>query len=138
MFLSSIPLKWRELPIEPSQLSRYISQFPTSWYHHVLGTLDWSSIGESAKGSSLVQEVSQDDTLTNCYSQLVMACYLAFVSAGEDYHKILRIQGFLLCFVSPNEILGSVVFLFIFFAWNLPPPLPSFFFFLLCNTSIIT
>ncbi|RUS91438.1 hypothetical protein EGW08_000762 [Elysia chlorotica] len=76
----SLPVKWRELPIEPSQLSRYMGQFPTAWYQHVLRTLDWSSLGES-----VVDQVSQDDTLTNCYSQLVMACYLAFVSPG--YHS---------------------------------------------------
>lgn len=81
----SIPHKWRELPIEPSQLSRYISRFPTAWYQHVLATLDWSSAAKAASGRNVIEEITQDDTLTNCYSQLVMACFLAFDSSG--YHS---------------------------------------------------
>ncbi|KAH9499638.1 Pecanex-like protein 4 [Bulinus truncatus] len=77
----SVPVKWRELPIEPSQLSRYISLFPTSWYKHVLNTLDWSTTEQP--GQKVASEVATDDALTNCYSQLVMACYSAFDTPGR-------------------------------------------------------
>ncbi|CAG5127048.1 unnamed protein product [Candidula unifasciata] len=72
----SVPVKWRELPIEPSQLSCYISKFPTSWYKHTLHSLDWSTTG--LPGDEVASEVATDDALTNCYSQLVMACCSAF------------------------------------------------------------
>ncbi|KAK0050290.1 pecanex-like protein 4 isoform X2 [Biomphalaria pfeifferi] len=77
----SVPVKWRELPIEPSQLARYIASFPTSWYKHVLNTLDWSVTEQS--GQKVASEVASDDALTNCYSQLVMACYSAFDTPGR-------------------------------------------------------
>ncbi|XP_059178435.1 pecanex-like protein 4 isoform X2 [Physella acuta] len=77
----SVPFKWRELPIEPSQLARYIPQFPTSWYKHTLSTLDWSVTEHP--GQKVAAEVGSDDALTNCYSQLVMACYSAFDTPGR-------------------------------------------------------
>ncbi|XP_012939720.1 pecanex-like protein 4 [Aplysia californica] len=77
----SVPSKWRELPIEPSQLSRYMSQFPVSWYKHTLTTLDWSLTGQP--GATVALEVGADEALTNCYSQLVMACYSAFDTPGR-------------------------------------------------------
>lgn len=72
----SLPQKWRELPLEPSQVSRYMGKFPREWFKHVLGTLDWSGV----KGpiNQVKEEVANDDVLTNCYSQLVMACYSIF------------------------------------------------------------
>ncbi|KAK6181580.1 hypothetical protein SNE40_009406 [Patella caerulea] len=72
----SLPIKWRELPIEYSQLSRHISQFPTDWYKHVLSQLDWSVI--SCPAEKVALEVAADDALTNCYSQLIMACFSGF------------------------------------------------------------
>ncbi|ESP02796.1 hypothetical protein LOTGIDRAFT_110843 [Lottia gigantea] len=77
----SLPVKWRELPIEYSQLSRHISQFPTEWYKYVLSTLDWSGI--SCPSEKVALEVAADDALTNCYSQLIMACYSGFDLQGR-------------------------------------------------------
>ena len=77
----SLPQRWRELPLEYSQLSRFLSQFPRDWYKHVLGTLDWSGTGQS--NGTVVPEVTNDDTLMNCYCQLVMACYSIFDSNGK-------------------------------------------------------
>ncbi|CAL1530389.1 unnamed protein product [Lymnaea stagnalis] len=77
----SVPVKWRELPIEPSQLARYTSQFPTAWYKHTLCTLDWSVTEQP--GQKVADDVGTDDALTNCYTQLVMACYSAFDTPGR-------------------------------------------------------
>nr|KAG5714579.1 hypothetical protein BaRGS_007025 [Batillaria attramentaria] len=41
----SLPSKWRELPIEHSQLARHMASFPVDWYRHVLAQLDWSATG---------------------------------------------------------------------------------------------
>ena len=76
----SLPLKWRQLPIEYSQLSRHIDQFPVDWYRHVLGMLDWSATG--LPGEKVAIDVGADDALTNCYSQLIMACFSAFDVQG--------------------------------------------------------
>jgi hypothetical protein len=76
----SVPQRWRELPIDYSQLSKLLGQFPKDWYKHVLGLLDWSGCGQST--SHIVTEVSLDDALTNCYAQLIMACYSIFDSQG--------------------------------------------------------
>ncbi|KAK7104932.1 pecanex-like protein 4 [Littorina saxatilis] len=72
----SLPAKWRELPIEHSQLSRHMAAFPADWYRHVLSLLDWSATG--LPGEKVAIDVGADDALTNCYSQLIMACYSAF------------------------------------------------------------
>ncbi|XP_060062887.1 pecanex-like protein 4 [Ylistrum balloti] len=75
-FHISVPARWRELPVEYSQLSRYLDQFPREWYRFVLGTLDWSVTGQPREKVAI--DVGQDDTLMNCYAQLVMACYSIF------------------------------------------------------------
>ncbi|KAL5007939.1 hypothetical protein ScPMuIL_013520 [Solemya velum] len=72
----SVPRKWRELPIEYSQFSKYLDIFPHDWYQHVLSLLDWSETGQS--DDQVISEVLMDDTLTNCYAQLTMACYSIF------------------------------------------------------------
>ena len=72
----SLPQKWRELPLEPSQVSRYMGKFPKDWFRYVLGTLDWS--GVKGPVSQVKEQVANDDVLVNCYSQLVMACYSIF------------------------------------------------------------
>ncbi|XP_076098379.1 pecanex-like protein 4 [Mytilus galloprovincialis] len=77
----SLPSRWRELPLEYSQLSRYLSKFPRDWYKHVLGTLDWSNTGLSTQ--QVLGEVTGDEALLNCYSQLIMACYSIFESNGS-------------------------------------------------------
>ncbi|XP_041352688.1 pecanex-like protein 4 [Gigantopelta aegis] len=77
----SLPLKWRQLPIEYSQLSRHIDQFPVDWYRHVLSVLDWSVTG--LPGEKVAIDVGADDALTNCYSQLIMACFSAFDVQGK-------------------------------------------------------
>lgn len=80
-FHISVPPRWRELPVEYSQLSRYVDQFPREWYRFVLGTLDWSVTGQSEE--KVARDVGQDDTLMNCYAQLVMACYSIFDAQGR-------------------------------------------------------
>ncbi|XP_046577291.1 pecanex-like protein 4 [Haliotis rubra] len=77
----SLPVKWRELPIEYSQLSRHIGQFPVTWYRSVLSLLDWSATG--LPGEKVAIDVGADDALTNCYSQLIMACFSAFDSQNK-------------------------------------------------------
>lgn len=72
----SLPGKWRELPVEHSQLANHMSLFPVQWYRHVLTLLDWSATG--IPGEKVAIDVGADDALTNCYSQLIMACYSAF------------------------------------------------------------
>ncbi|XP_076463773.1 pecanex-like protein 4 [Babylonia areolata] len=72
----SLPSKWRELPIEHSQLARHMAAFPVDWYRHVLSLLDWRATG--LPGEKVAIDVGADDALTNCYSQLIMACYSAF------------------------------------------------------------
>lgn len=79
----SLPKKWRELPVEMSQLSRFLSEFPNDWYRHVLGTIDWKAFGIS--GDKVALEVGQDDTLLKCYSQLIMACYSLFANNGKCF-----------------------------------------------------
>jgi hypothetical protein len=76
----SLPGKWRELPIEHSQLASVMGLFPTDWYRHVLGRLDWSATGLPSEKVAI--DVGADDALTNCYSQLIMACYSAFDTPG--------------------------------------------------------
>ena len=77
----SLPSKWRELPIEHSQLARHMASFPVDWYRHVLSLLDWKATG--LPGEKVAIDVGADDALTNCYSQLIMACYSAFDTPGE-------------------------------------------------------
>lgn len=77
----SLPSRWRELPLDYSQLSRFLSKFPRDWYKHVLSTLDWSNTGLSS--NQVLGDVSADDALFNCYSQLIMACYSIFESNGK-------------------------------------------------------
>ncbi|XP_061168054.1 pecanex-like protein 4 [Saccostrea echinata] len=72
----SLPQKWRELPLESSQVSRYLSKFPKDWFKYVLGTLDWS--GVEGPVDQVKDQIARDDVLINCYSQLVMACYSIF------------------------------------------------------------
>lgn len=79
----SLPGKWRELPIEHSQLSRHMAAFPVDWYRHVLSLLDWKATG--LPGEKVAIDVGADDALTNCYSQLIMACYSAFDTPGEFF-----------------------------------------------------
>lgn len=77
----SLPQRWRELPLDYSQLSRYLSKYQIDWYKHVLSTLDWSNTGLSTQ--QVIGEVSGDEALLKCYSQLIMACYSIFESAGS-------------------------------------------------------
>lgn len=78
----SLPGKWRELPIEHSQLASVMGLFPQDWYRRVLGRLDWSATG--LPGEKVAVDVGADDALTNCYAQLIMACYSAFDTLGQS------------------------------------------------------
>lgn len=82
----SLPQRWRELPVEYSQLSKFLSRFPKEWYKYVLETLDWSSTGQP--GQKVSSEVASDDTLMDCYAQLIMACYSIFDSEGNYCFEI--------------------------------------------------
>lgn len=84
----SLPQRWRELPLDYSQLSRFLNKFPRDWYKHVLSTLDWSSTGLSKQ--QVLGDVSADETLLNCYSQLIMACYSIFESMGMYFSSLTR------------------------------------------------
>lgn len=77
----SLPQKWRELPLESSQVSRYLGKFPKEWFKYVLGTLDWSCV--EGPVDQVKDQVASDDVLINCYSQLVMACYSIFEANCE-------------------------------------------------------
>lgn len=78
----SLPTKWRELPIEHSQIVRHMSAFPIDWYKHVLAQLDWSATGLPRE--KVAADVGADEALTNCYSQLIMACCSAFDTPGKN------------------------------------------------------
>ena len=71
----SLPLKWREIPLEPSQVNPHLSRFPKDWYLHVLKKLNLSSC-DGKTDEQIVDEIAGDDSLTNMYSYIVLACYV--------------------------------------------------------------
>lgn len=77
----SLPVDWRELPLDHSQVSRLLSKFPADWYKHVLSCLELSHQNESS--DKVLKDVIGDDALRNTYAQLVMACYSIFDSQGN-------------------------------------------------------
>ncbi|XP_052272587.1 pecanex-like protein 4 isoform X3 [Dreissena polymorpha] len=76
----SIPHEWRELPLDTSQISRHVSKFPVDWYKYVLSCVDLTC--ENVLKDQVLKDVVNDDTLRNCYTQLIMACYSIFESQG--------------------------------------------------------
>lgn len=79
----SLPVKWRELPIEPTWLLKLQDGFPRDWYTHVLGQLAWSA-SHQMPVEHVIEEVAADNLLANSYSQLTMACSSVFES--QDIH----------------------------------------------------
>lgn len=77
----SLPVKWRELPIEPTWLLKLQDGFPRDWYTHVLGQLAWSA-SHQMPVEHVIEEVAADNLLANSYSQLTMACSSVFESQG--------------------------------------------------------
>ncbi|XP_066282417.1 pecanex-like protein 4 isoform X1 [Branchiostoma lanceolatum] len=69
----SLPLKWRDIPIDPARLDRHMDKFPKDWYRHVLSLLDLSVNGKTSR--EVCEEMCADDVLTGIYARLVVACY---------------------------------------------------------------
>ncbi|XP_070577011.1 pecanex-like protein 4 [Ptychodera flava] len=69
----SLPLKWREIPIEKSKITSLLKEFPTDWYKHVLSLLDLTASDKNS--DEIVGEVTGDSVLADIYTQLVVACY---------------------------------------------------------------
>ncbi|XP_077997388.1 pecanex-like protein 4 [Glandiceps talaboti] len=69
----SLPLKWREIPIEKNKISHLLDQFPTEWYKHVLTLLDLTTTDKTSE--EVATEVLNDAVLMDIYTQLTMACY---------------------------------------------------------------
>ncbi|CAI9724778.1 4 [Octopus vulgaris] len=80
----SLPVKWRELPIEPTWLLKLQDSFPRDWYTYVLGQLAWSATDQMPV-EHVISEVAADTLLMNSYSQLTMACSSVFES--QDVHS---------------------------------------------------
>ncbi|CAH1791455.1 unnamed protein product [Owenia fusiformis] len=69
----SLPLKWRELPMDQDTINKHLELFPKEWYHHVLKCLDLEVNGKSSE--EVAAELQDDEILTGIYAQLTMACY---------------------------------------------------------------
>ncbi|CAH1261825.1 PCNX4 [Branchiostoma lanceolatum] len=82
----SLPLKWRDIPIDPARLDRHMDKFPKDWYRHVLSLLDLSVNGKTSR--EVCEEMCADDVLTGIYARLVVACYAVVnvlgLSGGSD------------------------------------------------------
>ncbi|XP_071482865.1 pecanex-like protein 4 [Diadema antillarum] len=68
----SLPLKWREIPLDANLVTPLLQRFPLDWYKHVLAQLD---IESQKTASELAAEIASDEALTSMYANLVMACY---------------------------------------------------------------
>ncbi|XP_063959020.1 pecanex-like protein 4 [Lytechinus pictus] len=68
----SLPLKWREIPLDQSLLAPLLQKFPLEWYKHVIGQL---GIESNKSPGDTTTEISSDEALTTMYANLVMACY---------------------------------------------------------------
>ncbi|XP_071963910.1 pecanex-like protein 4 [Antedon mediterranea] len=68
----SLPLKWRDIPLDSHQISNLLCDFPKDWYRHVIEHLDLSSGVPSA---SVVDEIMSDEALTSIYVQLISAIF---------------------------------------------------------------
>ncbi|XP_002735175.1 pecanex-like protein 4 [Saccoglossus kowalevskii] len=69
----SLPLKWREIPIESNRIASLLKDFPQDWFKHVLTLLDLSTSNKSS--SEVAADIANDSVLSDTYRQLVMACY---------------------------------------------------------------
>ncbi|XP_013381869.1 pecanex-like protein 4 [Lingula anatina] len=69
----SLPLKWREIPIENTKIDSLLSDFPKDWFKWVLTLLDLEMDGKNSE--SVAAELAEDEVLMGIYAQLVMACY---------------------------------------------------------------
>ena len=68
----SLPLKWREIPIDQNLLAPLLQKFPLDWYKHVIAQL---GIESSKSPEDIAAEIGSDEALTTMYANLVMACY---------------------------------------------------------------
>ena len=78
----SLPLKWREIPMEQGWLNELLGEFPAEWYRHVLGLLDLAVDGKSAQ--EVAEAMAGDEVLTSVHANLTMACYAVVNVLGES------------------------------------------------------
>lgn len=80
----SIPMKWRELPMEESRVKKLTREFPTDWYRHVIECLQINSPEQSSR--EITAELVKDEVLHDIYSQLTMSCCGVFDANGKCSH----------------------------------------------------